>query len=175
MASPCPAVYRPRRPKLSPLYHLVDNCYEKVKGIWEDRFESQYGRWRGFVDDVVYAFTVPKLLRPFFLHRRELLGPLCRAAWETVAELVAEAAGKGVRPGMVAAVHTASSDLRWHPHVHALASRGGWDPDGSWHPLPYLYDEGLLGPERLELLDSWKSGHTGLATKGTDKPTVPYT
>ena len=70
---------------------------------------------------------MPKLLRPFFLHRRELLGSLCRAAWETVSELIGEAAGADVRPGMVAALHTSSSDLRWHPHVHALTSRGGWD------------------------------------------------
>lgn len=132
------------------------------------------------VGHCMWTFTVPKLLRPFFLHRRELLGPLCRAVWETVAELVAEAAGEGVRPGMVAAVHTASSDLRWHPHIHPLASRGGWDRAGRWHSVPYvdekaaellfrqkvlaiLADEGLLGPDRLELLDSWKSGHTGFS------------
>ena len=244
LASPCPAVYRPRRPQSSPLYRLVQDSYENVKGTWEERFETQYCRWRGFVDDVVYAFsdcgdlsrgfarvycdacrseyllafscarrgfcpscaakrgaifgaflqeevleavghclwtfTVPKLLRPFFLHRRRLLGPLCRAAWETVADLVAEAAGRGVRPGMVAAMHTASSDLRWHPHVHTLASRGGWDRDRRWHPVPYIGEkaaemlfrqkvltfldgEGLVGPERLELLDSWKNGHTGFS------------
>ncbi len=115
-----------------------------------------------------------------FLHRRQLLGPLCRSAWETVSELIGEAAGEEVRPGMVAALHTSSSDLRWHPHVHALASRGGWDRAGAWHPVPYvderaaellfrqkviaqLVGEGLLGPERLELLDSWKSGQTGFS------------
>ena len=226
------------------MFRLVDDCYEDVKGTWEDRFEAKYGRWRGFVDDIVYAFadcgdlsrgfarvycdscrseyllafscsrrgfcpscaakrgaifgaflqeevlevvghcmwtfTIPKLLRPFFLHRRELLGPLCGAAWETVAELVAVAAGEAVRPGMVAALHTATSDLAWSPHVHALASRGGWSREGTWHAVPYidekaaemlfrqkvlafLEEKGLLGPERLELLDSWKSGHTGFS------------
>ncbi|MCH7665549.1 MAG: transposase [Acidobacteria bacterium] len=61
-----------------------------------------------------------------------MLGKLCHAAWETVRELIAEATSGDVRPGMVAAVHTASSDLRWHPHVHALVSRGGWDRGGTW-------------------------------------------
>jgi hypothetical protein len=81
---------------------------------------------------------------------------------------------------MVATVHTATSDLLWSPHVHALASRGGWDSDGGWHPVPYvdekaaellfrqkvislLSNEGLITPERLELLDSWKAGHTGFS------------
>jgi len=39
------------------LFRLVDDCYEGVKGTWEERFEAKYGRWRGFVDDVVYAFA----------------------------------------------------------------------------------------------------------------------
>jgi hypothetical protein len=128
----------------------------------------------------MWTLTIPKLLRPFFLHRRELLGPLSRAGWETVCELIARAAGRGVRPGMVATVHTATSDLRWSPHVHALASRGGWDSEGVWHPVPYVDEkaaellfrqkvlallsrEGLMTPERLELLGSWKSGHTGFS------------
>jgi hypothetical protein len=41
-----------RRPKESPLCRLADDCYEAVKGTWEDRFEAKYGRWRGFVDDI---------------------------------------------------------------------------------------------------------------------------
>jgi len=42
------------------LFRLVDDCYEGVKGTWEERFEAKYGRWRGFVDDVVYAFAEPR-------------------------------------------------------------------------------------------------------------------
>ncbi len=222
----------------------MEGRYEQVKGQWEERFEPSCGRWRGFVDAVVYAFldcgdlergfarvfcdtckseyflafscsrrgfcpscaakrgvifgaflreevveevghclwtfTVPKLLRPYFLHRRKLLGKLCHAAWETVSELIVAATAPDVRPGMVAAVHTASSDLRWHPHVHALASRGGWDRAGTWHPVPYvdthaaelllrqkviafLAVEDLLDATRIELLDSWKCDHTGFS------------
>ena len=115
-----------------------------VKGEWEERFESRFGFWRGFVDGAVaryldcgilengfarvrcadchkdvlvafsckgrgmcpscgakraaetaarlredvlepvghaqWVFTVPKMLRPYFLRNRELLGDLCRAA-----------------------------------------------------------------------------------------------
>jgi hypothetical protein len=71
----------------------------------------------------------------------------------------AEAAGTDLRRGMVAALHTASSDSRWHPRVHALAYRGGWDSEGEWHAVPYVDEsaEELSEPEpriTLEILDA---------------------
>jgi hypothetical protein len=40
-----------------------------------------------------WVFVMPKMLRPYFLHHRELLGGLALAAWETVLELMCAAAG----------------------------------------------------------------------------------
>jgi hypothetical protein len=51
----CPAVYRSRIPRESPVFRLVESGYEKVIGIWDDRFESSYGFWRSFVEDIVFA------------------------------------------------------------------------------------------------------------------------
>jgi hypothetical protein len=55
------------------------------------------------VEDVGHAqwvFTVPKMLRVYFLHHREFLGALSRAAYETVKELMAAAVDeKGLGPG----------------------------------------------------------------------------
>jgi hypothetical protein len=79
---------------------------------------------------------------------------------------------------MVAVVQTAGDIANFHPHVHALVSRGGWTRDGEWMPVPYvdersaellfrhkvmrlLQDEGLLSEERSELLLSWR--HTGFS------------
>jgi hypothetical protein len=65
-----------------------------------------------------------------------LLGDLSRAAWETVRPLMAEAAGDpGMRPGMVVVPQTFGSSVNAHPHVHAIASRGGWTKDGTWMPI----------------------------------------
>jgi len=77
-----------------------------------------------------WVFVMPKMLRPYFLHHRELLGGLAHAAWETVLELMCAAAGEeGMRPGMVAVVQTAGDLANWHPHVHAIVSRAGWTRD----------------------------------------------
>jgi len=124
---------------------------------------------------------MPKMLRLYFLHHRELLGDLARAAWETVLELMVAATGEQtLRPGMVAVVQTAGELARWHPHVHALVSRGGWTRGWEWVPIGYvdehaaellfrhkvmslLQGEGLLSEERTRLLLSWR--HTGFSVQ----------
>jgi hypothetical protein len=125
-------------------------------------------------------FTVPKLLRPYFMHHRELLGPLCTAAWQSVRELMAVAAGEdqGLRPGIVAVVQTFGDQLNLVPHVHALVTHGGWTGSGEWAPVPYvdpssaeqlfrhkvirlLQRAGLLDEDRTGLLLSWH--HSGFS------------
>jgi len=81
-------------------------------------------------------------------------------------------------PGMIAVVQTFGDDLSWHPHVHALVTRGGWNRAGEWTPVPYVDGEaaavvfrqkvfgflrarGLLHPERARLLLSWR--HSGFS------------
>ena len=76
---------------------------------------------------------------------------------------------EGFRPGMVTALQSANDDLTWSPHVHGIASRGGWDSEGRWIPVPYvdtlaaerlfrhkvfslLQKKGLLSEERIELI-----------------------
>ena len=67
-----------------------------------------------------WVFVMPKMLRPYFLHHRELLGELARVAWGTVRELMAAATvEEGLRPGMVAVVQTAGDLANWHPHIGA--------------------------------------------------------
>jgi hypothetical protein len=43
------------------------------------------------VGHVQWVFTIPKMLRIYFLHHRQLLGALSRAAYETVKELMVSA------------------------------------------------------------------------------------
>jgi len=59
LSPPCrsgPAVYGPRQPQSTPLYRLLDARYGVVKGEWEERFESCFGFWRGFVDGAVARY-----------------------------------------------------------------------------------------------------------------------
>ncbi len=123
----------------------------------------------------LWTFTIPKMLRPYFMHHRELLGDLARLAYETIKELMFEAVGdQQARPGVVAVPQTFGSLVNPHPHIHCLASRGVWDDQGRWTPIAYLdaraaeklfaqkvlhllQAKGLLSPERIELLTSFRN------------------
>ena len=100
--------------------------------------------------------------------------------------LIPASPADGITPGMIAVVQTFGDDLSWHPHVHALVSRGGWDRAGTWGPVPFvdgeaaalvfrhkvfsfLRAEGLLSEERMRLLLSWR--HSGFSVHNT--VTVP--
>ena len=69
-----------------------------------------------------WVFTVPKMLRVYFLHHRELLGALSLAAYQTVKELMAAAVEeKGFRPGMVSVVQTFGARANLNPRSDYLA------------------------------------------------------
>ena len=82
------------------------------------------------------VLTIPRLLRPLFRRRRELLTELGRAAAEAVTELVRRGLADDARPGIVVSIATAGDLVRWHPHLHLLTTDGGKAADGSWQPQP---------------------------------------
>jgi hypothetical protein len=68
-----------------------------------------------------------RLVRP---HQKALLPLLFRAAFESLAELCADRRFLGAQIGALAALHTWTRTLEWHPHVHLLVPAGGLAPDG---------------------------------------------
>ena len=126
------------------------------------------------VGHAVWSFSIPKMLRPYFLFHRKLLTELARAAYETVYELMAAAVDDPqAQSGMVAAIQTFSDNLKWNPHLHCVVSRGVWLADGQWIPVPYLdthtaeilfrekvfrllQEHHPLSDERIQLLRSWR-------------------
>ena len=141
------------------------------------------------VAHAMWTFSLPKMIRAYFMNHRELLGKLSRAAYETVHEMMATAAAangvEGFRTGMVLVAQTSGDLLNAHPHLHGLAPRGGWDRDGAWVSVPYvdpgvaerlfrakvlafLKAEGLLSEERERLLLSWQHA-TGFSVDSSVK------
>jgi hypothetical protein len=258
-------VYRPRRPRESPLYQLacprsssqsrVERHLEELLQLWPARFTRSHGPLRPVVERVLREFlrcgllehgfarlwcgecrrsvlvafscrgrsfcpscekkrqllwaewlcrevlapvshrhvvlTIPRLLRPLFRRRRELLTELGRAAAEATTELVRKGLGDEARPGVVVSIATAGDLVQWHPHVHLLTTEGGRTAaEDSWQPLPgwdatllmRLFRERLLArlveahaisPELVKKLLAWRppgfSAHVGETIAPTDK------
>jgi hypothetical protein len=78
--------------------------------------------------------TIPRLLRPLFRRRRDLLRDLARCAADALGADVEASLGGGLRPGIVVSIATAGDLAQWHPHLHILATDGGFSPEGNWHP-----------------------------------------
>jgi hypothetical protein len=45
-------MYRPRRPRASPLYRLVERYYPEFERAYDERYERRYGGWRPVIGAV---------------------------------------------------------------------------------------------------------------------------
>ena len=92
------------------------------------------------------VFTVPASLRPFFFARQgraEALDALFAAVSESILETTAR---RGLRPGVLAVLHTWNQKLDRHPHVHCLVTGGGLGPEGFVHRRRFLIPLKVLWP-----------------------------
>jgi Transposase zinc-binding domain/Putative transposase len=118
------------------------------------------------VSHAQYVFTIPKLLRPIFKYHRRELGLLCQSAWQALREMFQEVAfDRSALPGVVITVQSYGDLLNFHPHIHAIASRGVWSADGCFEPIPTLDALQLMLLFRQHLLANLLAcGRIGQAT-----------
>ena len=84
-----------------------------------------------------FVFSIPKILRRYFLYDRKLLSELSRCAWETLKEFFQEVVPEeGAVPGAVIAIHTFCDFLGRHPHLHILCTDGCFYGNGMFRVAP---------------------------------------
>jgi len=49
-------VYEPRNPQNTGYYQCVQNHFEDLEIVWEDRYQHQYGFFRPYIKDVIYRY-----------------------------------------------------------------------------------------------------------------------
>ncbi len=49
-------VYKPRNPKDSAYYKCVENHFEELEQVWDDRYQSRYGYWRPYIMTEIYRY-----------------------------------------------------------------------------------------------------------------------
>ena len=104
--------------------------------------------------------TIPRLPRPLFRRRRELLRDLARCAAEALGAYVQGSLGEDVQPGIVVSIATAGDLAQWHPHLQILASDGGFSAEGAFHPLDQWDAEALMRLLREALLERLVAKHS---------------
>lgn len=80
------------------------------------------------------VYTLPSQLRDIaYQNKRVVYDILMKAAAETTLQIAADPKRLGARIGITSVLHTWSSSLTHHPHVHMIVPGGGIAPDGkSW-------------------------------------------
>jgi hypothetical protein len=96
---------------------------------------------------------MPRLLRPLFRKRRELLDEISLAGAEAVTEAIREAVGEDVSPRLVVSIATAGDLVQFHPRLHILGTDGAFAADGSFSALPAWDAEKVMKLFRRRLLD----------------------
>jgi hypothetical protein len=87
--------------------------------------------------------TVPAMCRTTFYHNAAvLLSALMRCGVQCLDDFYSAVRGKALRGGDIAVLHTHGRNGQYHPHLHLIATSGGYDGQGErWEHLQYLpYD-----------------------------------
>jgi Putative transposase/Transposase zinc-binding domain len=84
--------------------------------------------------------TVPAMFRTTFYHNAALLlSALMRCGVQCLDDFYSTIKGKPLRGGYITVLHTHGRNGQYHPHLHLLATSGGYDGAGErWEHLQYL-------------------------------------
>ena len=104
-----------------------NKCQFIRQTMWVDKLKAKLlpGKYFHLV------FTVPDSLNPlFYLNQQQCYSLLFKVAWSALRDLCNNPRFLGAQTGAVAVLHTWSSTLVYHPHIHMLVPAGGLSEDG---------------------------------------------
>jgi Putative transposase/Transposase zinc-binding domain len=109
--------------------------------VYVDDWVSQVSKM--LHEGVIYRhiiLTVPAMFRTTFYHNAAvLLSALMRCGVQCLDDFYSEVRGKALQGGSIAVLHTHGRNGQYHPHLHLIATSGGYDRQGQrWEHLQYL-------------------------------------
>ena len=94
-----------------------------------------------------WVFSIPKLLRPWFLYDRKLLGDMCSIVWKLLSKfMVASTNNTGapdVKAASVMSIQTFGEQVNFNPHIHVICADGCFTEDGKFTEA-WAYDTKAL-------------------------------
>jgi putative transposase/transposase-like zinc-binding protein len=109
--------------------------------VYVDNWVSQVSRM--LHEGVIYrhiVLTVPALLRTtFYQNARVLLSAFMRCGVTCLDDVFTRVSGRALKGGYIVVIQTHGRNGQYHPHLHIIATSGGWDHKASqWVHLDYL-------------------------------------
>jgi hypothetical protein len=109
--------------------------------VYVDNWVSQVSKV--LHEGVIYRhiiLTVPAMFRTtFYQNAAVLLSALMRCGVQCLDDFYSTVSGKALRGGYITVLHTHGRNGQYHPHLHLLATSGGYDAQGErWEHLHYL-------------------------------------
>ena len=103
-----------------------NKCQFIRQSLWADKLKGKLlpGKYFHLV------FTVPESLNKlFYINQQTCYSLLFKVAWSALRDLCDNPRFLGAQTGAVAILHTWSSTMTYHPHVHMLVPAGGLSED----------------------------------------------
>ncbi len=110
----------------------VDNWVSQVSRVLHEGVISRH-----------IILTVPAMFRTtFYQNAAVVLSALIRCGAQCLDDFYSTVKGKALKGGYITVLHTHGRNGQYHPHLHVLATSGGYDAQGArWEHLQYLpYD-----------------------------------
>jgi len=109
--------------------------------VYVDNWVSQVSR--GLHAGVLYrhrSLTGPAMFRtPFYTHAADVLRACMRGGAQGLEAFSRTVRGKALRGGYITVLHTHGRHGQYHPHLHVLATSGGYESQRArWEPLQDL-------------------------------------
>lgn len=109
--------------------------------VYVDNWVSQVSQM--LHEGVIYrhiVLTVPAILRQtFYQQSKAVLSPFMRCGVRCLDDVFSRVSGKDLKGGYIVVIQTHGRNGQYNPHLHIIATSGGWDQQArQWVHLDYL-------------------------------------
>jgi len=109
--------------------------------VYVDNWVSQVSQM--LHEGVIYrhiVLTVPALLRPtFYQLSQAILSPFMRCGVRCLEDVFSRVSGKNLKGGYIVVIQTHGRNGQYNPHLHIIATSGGWAQQArQWMHLDYV-------------------------------------
>lgn len=140
---------------------MCPNCQALEEKIWVEKRKAETIEGISYFHAVA---TLPDELNPlFFLNQSSLYSLLQQSAGNAIVDMSRSRQHGGFMPGVTSVLHTAGSNMRYHPHVHMIVTGGGLTREKQFvetsHKTFFLPEKAVAAVFRGKFLEGLKHFH----------------